>query len=203
VVYTTIVGSFERSHRWVVLSAILATFFASTAARVLAWVLLFSRSSPLSIALFSIPGIERNGSLLSHPGSLTFAFVTIYLPICIFICSAFGSNVSRHQEEAAIQLGGRGPAAHAIVRSRPLLLASVYASGFAMLSAHGAFMAPSALGGRWGWFPSTSVNLLLNQIGDRDKAILLCNLDLFVTLTGLLLFTIGLHFVRKRILRPE
>lgn len=176
----------------------LVPFFASTAARLFSWVLLFSSFGIIGRFLHYLDILPREESPLSLPLTLVFALVTIYLPMVIFAFYSFGSTVPLSAEEAAAVLGANSFSVNLRIRWQRLASALVVAFFFTFISCHSAFMVPSVLGGSAGWFVSTSVDYLLNVALKRDAAFLLSNLDTLI-ITGAVLVIVAGYFLISRI----
>jgi ABC-type spermidine/putrescine transport system permease subunit I len=175
----------------------LIPFFASTAARLFSWVLLFSSFGVVGRLLHSLRILPQQESPLSLPSTLVFALVTIYFPVAIFAFYSFGSTVPQSVEEAAAVLGADKFSVNLRIRWRRLTWASVTVLIFTFVSCHSAFMVPSVLGGSAGWFVSTSVDYLLNIALQRDAAFFLSNLDTLILASAALLIVFSYYLVGR------
>jgi putative spermidine/putrescine transport system permease protein len=175
----------------------LIPFFASTAARLFSWVLLFSSFGAVGRLLHFLQILPQQESPLSLPSTLVFALVTIYLPVAIFAFYSFGNTVPPSVEEAAAVLGANRLRINVNIRRRRLVWASVVTLVFVFISSHSAFMVPSVLGGSTGWFVSTSVDYLLNIALKRDAAFFLSNLDTLILASGLLGIGLSSYLIGK------
>lgn|SRR5882724_598805 len=175
----------------------LIPFFASTAARLFSWVLLFSSFGAIGRFLHFLRILPQQESPLSLPITLIFALVTIYLPVAIFAFYSFGSTVPQSAEEAAAVLGANTFGINLRIRWRRLSWALAVVFFFTFISCHSAFMVPSVLGGSAGWFVSTSVDYLLNVALKRDAAVLLSNLDTLLVTSGVLVIVLGYYLVGR------
>ena len=175
----------------------LIPFFASTAARLFSWVLLFSSFGVVGRLLHGLHLLPPQESPLSLPGTLVFALVTIYLPVSIFAFYSFASSVPVSVEEAAAVLGANSLSINLTLRRRRLAWAFAITFVFVFVSCHSAFMVPSVLGGSAGWFVSTSVDYLLNVALRRDAAFFLSNLDTFILTLGFLLVGFSSYLIGR------
>lgn len=175
----------------------LVPFFASTAARLFSWVLLFSSFGAVGRVLHFLHILPQEESPLSLPSTLIFALVTIYLPVAIFAFYSFGSTVAQSTEEAAAVLGANSLSINLRIRWRRLTWAAVVVLFFTFISCHSAFMVPSVLGGSAGWFTSTSVDYLFNVALKRDAAFLLSNLDSLIVTGAIMVIVLGYYLVGR------
>lgn len=180
-------AALSQHSRKTVTFAFLLPVFSSTAARVFAWVLLFSTFAPLGRIFSTIGLVAESSSPLNSPSVLILFFVALYLPIAVYTIYAFASTVPEVQREAASVLGAGRHGSALYVRRRAMFAGCGVAFCLVFISSHAALMAPSVFGGSGAWFVSTSVERLINVTLDQRSAQTLSNIDMVLSVAAVML----------------
>ncbi len=186
-----------RGRRWRMGTIALLALFATTASRLTAWVLLLTETGPVTTVFRSLNLLPRHLPLSAVPTGLVLVLSSVQLPSAIFLFLSYCDRVSVRADEAAVLLGRRTlPGVR--IRRRSLWSAATVTLVITFVGSHAAFMVPSILGGRAGWFATTSIDLLLNMQADRESALALATGATWVALScALCLAAISQRYSRK------